>query len=358
MRKTCVLILALACLVSLPLLAQDTLRVLPGCGNPESDSNSVFIELVNSQPVLAIQFDVKDSLNFLGLCGCRVTDRMPNFTIDVNDLDTLIRVVAFDFLGTPLPAGRGCIIELFYDVADTADVPELALKLVNPVVSGMDAQPLQFELEDAIFTIPNPVPVELSHFSATRVAGGVHLTWKTLSETNNFGFEVQRRDADSDYQKIALLNGHGTTQQPNAYEYFDEIQPVDDLWYRLKQIDRDGGFSISEERLVTPSQPSRFALLNSYPNPVSLSDSKRHIRLAFETSSRSTVRIFVFNILGQRVKTLRNSEINSGRHFVLWDGLNEAGERVSAGIYFIHMSGVSAIDGRTIHLSGKMVLVP
>ena len=50
--------------------------------------------------------------------------------------------------------------------------------------------------------------------------------------------------------------------------------------------------------------------------------------------SGTDVAFVVYNMMGQRVKTLVNEEIGAGAFMVTWDGTNEAGERVSSGVYF------------------------
>ena len=60
-------------------------------------------------------------------------------------------------------------------------------------------------------TSDSNVPVELTSFKASTVNGNVNLTWSTATETNNKGFQVERKSADGQYQNIAFVNGHGTT---------------------------------------------------------------------------------------------------------------------------------------------------
>ncbi len=65
------------------------------------------------------------------------------------------------------------------------------------------------------FPPANTVPVELTSFSANVVKGSVFLNWKTATETNNSGFEVERSVDNKTFTKIGFVSGHGTTTEPN-----------------------------------------------------------------------------------------------------------------------------------------------
>ena len=47
--------------------------------------------------------------------------------------------------------------------------------------------------------------------------------------------------------------------------------------------------------------------------------------------------INVFNIRGQKVKTLVNNHCTAGTHSVVWDGKSDSGKEVKSGIYFYNM---------------------
>jgi len=80
-------------------------------------------------------------------------------------------------------------------------------------------------------------------------------------------------------------------------------------------------------------------LISNYPNPFNPTTS---IKFAVENSSN--IEISVYNILGQKVKTLVNTQFNKGNHNVIWHGTDENGENVSSGVYFYRMNQ----DGKNI----------
>jgi hypothetical protein len=75
-------------------------------------------------------------------------------------------------------------------------------------------------------------------------------------------------------------------------------------------------------------------LHQNYPNPFNPTTS-----IDFDMPVQGTARLEIFNVKGQLVKTLVNSELNVGRHSYVWDGADESGAGVSSGIFFYRLSG-------------------
>ena len=66
-----------------------------------------------------------------------------------------------------------------------------------------------------------------------------------------------------------------------------------------------------------------------YPNPFNPTTT-----IAFELSQDSKVIISIYNIKGQKVKTLTNKPYTKGAHSVIWNGKDKTGKSVSSGVYF------------------------
>lgn len=80
--------------------------------------------------------------------------------------------------------------------------------------------------------------------------------------------------------------------------------------------------------------PSEYVLEQNFPNPFNPSTEIR-----FSVPEASSVRLTVYNILGQEIKVLVNDVIGQGNHTVVWDGSDNDGKQVSSGIYFYRMQG-------------------
>jgi bacillolysin len=110
-----------------------------------------------------------------------------------------------------------------------------------------------------------------------------------------------------------------------------------------------GGKVVSSAQSV--DLPTAFQLHNNYPNPFNPST-----KIAYDVPSRSHVQLTIYDLLGQRVRTLVNSEQAIGTYSVSWDGTNETGVRVSSGMYIYRLEAADGSGLATV-LSKKMVLL-
>ncbi len=97
---------------------------------------------------------------------------------------------------------------------------------------------------------------------------------------------------------------------------------------------------------LTGAVPRQFMLLQNYPNPFNPSTTIR-----YQMAVPGHVTLTVYNILGQRIRTLVNGRKPAGGHEVAWDGLDAHGVPMSSGVYFYRLQtgGQSSVR--------KMVLV-
>ena len=173
------------------------------------------------------------------------------------------------------------------------------------------------------------LPVTISLFNALSNKNNVKLTWKTETELNNSGFDVERKTETGDWVKLAFVNGSGTTNQPVEYTYEDKKLMPGKYFYRLKQIDYNGNYEYFDLTLpVIISKPKDFALGQNYPNP---SNPKSNID--FQLPERTMVNISVYNLLGQLITTLINQEKDAGIYTVTFDGSD-----LSSGTYIYRIT--------------------
>ena len=210
----------------------------------------------------------------------------------------------------------------------------------TPPDGGYQIFPRFYETD---FLPPGTIPVELTSFVASVNENNVTLSWTTASETNNLGFEVQR-NSGSDYQTVGFVNGNGTTSESQEYSYTDVVTPGS-YSYRLKQVDFDGTFSYSESIQVEIVVPDVFTLEQNYPNPFNPST-----KINFSLAVDSKVSLKVFDVLGQEVATLINSDLVSGAHNVDFNALS-----LNSGVYFYRIEA-TGIDGTNFTSVKKMIL--
>jgi len=176
------------------------------------------------------------------------------------------------------------------------------------------------------------VPVELCSFAVIIQEGNAVLEWSTESETNNFGFEIQRKGIGQNFKKVGFVPGHGTTTSLHHYKFTDTELPAGTYFYRLKQMDHDGSFEFSDAKSVVLSIPSGYVLEQNFPNPFNAETVLRY-QINQNWEDAVEVKLLVYNSLGELVRTLVNECQSTGKYSVTWDGRDNNGISVSSGIY-------------------------
>ncbi|NOY06188.1 MAG: T9SS type A sorting domain-containing protein [Chlorobi bacterium] len=156
-----------------------------------------------------------------------------------------------------------------------------------------------------------PVPVELAAFTATRTDDGVVLRWTTATETNNYGFEIQRSPSESaGFQTIGFLPGKGTSVDEQYYVFFDRglanIPPATrTLTYRIKQVDFDGTATFFyappirlDEMKVEPEEFEVYV----FPNPFRSSPT---LMLRNAGAVSQPIRVRIFDAMGRTTADLQ-----------------------------------------------------
>ena len=92
--------------------------------------------------------------------------------------------------------------------------------------------------------------------------------------------------------------------------------------------------------------PRKLALLGNYPNPFNSSTT-----ISYQLSTAGNVELSIYNVLGQKVRSLVNTNQNAGIYKVVWDGTNETGSIINSGVYFCRIS-----DGQE-QMTRKVILI-
>jgi len=183
------------------------------------------------------------------------------------------------------------------------------------------------------------LPVELSSFDSKVRNNNVFLTWSTATETNNLGFEIERKSPGNTFSKVSFIKGSGTSEEPHVYNFIDKKLMPGTYHYRLKQINFDGTFNYSKTIGVEITTPNCIKLRQNYPNPFNPITA-----INYELPQSGHVTLKVFNLSGKKIKLLENAIREAGTYNVIWDGTNDYGRSVSSGIYICHMEFSSTSD--------------
>ena len=179
------------------------------------------------------------------------------------------------------------------------------------------------------FESGNPLPVELATFKASLDGTTAVLAWKTSSETNNAGFEVQHRGPDaSGYDKLGFVEGAGSTREPQSYRFRTEDLPPGPHQFRLRQVDTDGTSSLSDPVSVEVRAERKLTLRAAGPNPV-----RQTTQLTFTVRRNGPTRMVLYNLLGQEVKVLHDRTATTGNRYSVTVTAND----LSSGTYFARL---------------------
>lgn len=195
----------------------------------------------------------------------------------------------------------------------------------------------------------NQLPVQLVYFNATKLENNfVLLQWGTATETNNFGYNVERSTNQADWIVMGFVPGNGNSFSPKDYLFIDStIVDAGDYYYRLRQFDFDGAENISDivgvviQSVENSEQlPNGFYLFNNYPNPFNPTTT-----LQFYNPVTQRVKIDIYDISGSVVKSISNDIFSFGIHKILIDLNHQA-----SGIYLIRIETKSNIYTQKIIL--------
>jgi uncharacterized protein (TIGR03790 family) len=201
------------------------------------------------------------------------------------------------------------------------------------------------------------LPVQLYAFEASYEpsTNRVHLSWSTMTETNNFGFVVQVKDAvAAEFEDIhnSFVPGNGTTLVPQDYSWVHTHPPFGVVQYRLRQIDLDGTVHYSDPITLQTGSPSSvgssdlpvaFGLMQNYPNPFNPSTVIR-----YSTPRAGRVVLKVYSELGREIATLVDANQAGGHHEVEF---RTTDRDIASGVYFYAVR----FEGQT--LTKKMILL-
>lgn len=174
----------------------------------------------------------------------------------------------------------------------------------------------------------SPLPVQLVSFEGRALANDAVLNWSTASELNSDLFEIERSADAVNFEYTGSVTARGNSNVRIDYTYTDAdalaTQPV--MYYRLKQIDKDGTFTYSKTVQVS-KLATNTSSVTVYPNPF-----EGNLNIAIQSTVSGIAHAALVDLQGRTVMSF---------DWNIHEGLNvipvEATKQIQKGVYFVRI---------------------
>jgi len=176
--------------------------------------------------------------------------------------------------------------------------------------------------------------------------GFVDLSWDSCVVTDSY--TVKRSDSsDGEYTVIVSDLTEPTfsdTDVTGGETYYYVVTAVN---VYDESFNSTVASATPESPVGVETEPAAFSLsLSCFPNPFNSST-----RISYSLPEESRVIVQIYNMLGQRVATLMDTQLPAGNHSFVWNGRNDHGESISSGMYLVRLNSMNS------SLTNKVVLL-
>jgi hypothetical protein len=204
--------------------------------------------------------------------------------------------------------------------------------------SGHDLPPVECTTAELEFEDPASEPYE-----------GVYVIVRDVTVTNpNDGFGNWHISDGTGTAQVDVSGDY--SYEPKLNDHIDYVRGVIDYSFDQYEIeirgDDDIGPVTTGVEEFSGEVPDKFAISQNYPNPFN-----PITQFTYSVPQETHVKIEIFNVLGQKVRTLVDKRISAGSHVITWRGRNDAQAEVASGLYFYRFQAEDFIRVR------KMILL-
>ena len=310
------------------------------------------------------------------------------FSVEFNDRDSTVSVLIFDASGNSIIPGVGPICSIYFAVpASVSDEiidlkfheildadPQFLLVVTDPdgnavnttwmngflTVGGIEVNisspgsgtPGYVVLDPIVIEMDNGVPVKGIQFN---LLDGVDylsiVSVNGLGRASDFTFvgnEVNGQSMVLGVNFSGLEIPAGTGEILEIYVMVSPSAPLGPLPISISQliVAAEGGIPLPSNggeaifNSVTGVEenelPTAFGLAQNFPNPFNPTTT-----IEYSVPEASDIRVGIYNLLGQEIRTLAVGDHQPGFYTTMWDGLNQNGIRVESGVYLYRMSSTT-----------------
>lgn len=265
--------------------------------------------------------------------GCETSDEVTVFVLDCPDID----------LGDDVIIGEGGSVEIGIEASTMPMIryywtPTEGLE--NLYLSTTQASPTQTTTytlqqhnmmtgcisESNITVEVSSLPIEFLSFSAHLVKDvKTQLNWTTATEINNSHFNIQHSINGKDWITLEKVQGAGTSNTPQHYNWLHEQPNIGQNFYRLEQVDFNGASTFSPIQIVEIKGED---LIITYQNPI-----KEELYVEINAPQEELSTFTLYNIKGQLIEQ-RQIQLQQGTQTLKW----KTGH-LAQGLYFLKVIG-------------------
>lgn len=152
--------------------------------------------------------------------------------------------------------------------------------------------------DNALIATPVITPVEYNYLSGEQIGQSNKLVWETANEAYADLYRVQRL-SEGKIEELGTVRSSGFSDGPLQYEFYDRNPQQGINYYRLEQVDMNGGTNLSPIFAIN-FQENQFGMVSCYPNPVRSNES---FSVKYHSSGEKTVELSIFDLQGRMVKS-------------------------------------------------------
>jgi len=151
----------------------------------------------------------------------------------------------------------------------------------------------------------SPLPVKLAQFRGDLLGEAIALSWVTTQESGSSRFDIERSASGKEFATIGSVNASGNSGSTQNYSFLDKSPFQGINYYRLKQLDKDGGFERS--RIITVANSESILTFELMGNPVQ----NREIRFMLKNEDPRNISLLDLNGRAQKFTLSKEGNIYS-----------------------------------------------
>ena len=256
-----------------------------------------------------------------------------DWDVDVEDLNSLVNAWPNVDIG-PATGTSPYLTPSFDSSADINDVSVFTRNWQWTKAQGKTSEPGE---EQQLNPIDFPAELFGNQIKITLPDDITAGRFEIVNEGNVYQFSVAKNN-----QSMIILENNDNLKESYEFEfgrlskdekelfiYIDGDIPSSNIEVSYQLFSKDGA---AGNGIIELGNPDEFALYQNYPNPFS-----NQTTIQYDVAEATSVKIYIYNTLGQLVKTIDQGENSVGTHTVEWDGTNDDGDTLSSGVYFYQL---------------------